>query len=33
VADDKQEENFDFTADGESFGYISLAQAMLVAMR
>jgi hypothetical protein len=30
---DKQEEKFDFTSEGEAIGYISLAQARLLAMR
>ena len=31
--EEKQEEKFDFTADGEALGYISLAQARLLAMQ
>ena len=31
--EDKQEEKFDFTAEGEALGYISLAQARLLAMQ
>ena len=31
MAEDKQEEKFDFTAEGEALGYISLAQARLLA--
>ena len=31
--EDKQVEKFDFTAEGEALGYISLAQARLLAMQ
>lgn len=32
MAEDKQEEKIDFTAEGEDLGYISMAQARLLAM-
>ena len=33
MAEDKEEEKFDFTSEGEALGYISLSQARLLAMQ